>query len=83
MPRPRSPQHRALGRVVRSLREEREWSQWELAQRARVINNYIGLLERGEVDASLSKLHQVARALGMPASELLARAETTRTRRST
>ena len=78
----RSPQHRALGRVVRSLREDREWSQWELAERARVSNNYVGMLERGEVDPSFSKLNQFARAFGVAASDLLARAEATRTRRT-
>ena len=61
-------------RLSKRLRDERtklNLSQETVAQRAKVSRNYIGMLERGERNPTVSKLEDIAGALGMEASELL------------
>jgi transcriptional regulator with XRE-family HTH domain len=47
-------------------------SQEQLAERAGLHRNYVGFLERGERNASLTTLFAVARSLGISLGELLA-----------
>lgn len=77
MPASRSPEHVAFGAAVRQLRTERGWSQEELAHRSGLHRNYVGGVERGELNPSLASLHKLARAFGVNASVLLIRAEQT------
>lgn len=72
---PVSAMHLALGNAVRELRREREMSQEDLADLAGLSGNYVGDTERGERNISVRTLWQLADGLGVPASELLARAE--------
>jgi transcriptional regulator with XRE-family HTH domain len=53
------------------MRQERQWSQEQLAEAAGVTLNYIGNLERGEQGPSLHILVRLARALEMDLPELL------------
>lgn len=75
MPRPRSSEHAALGRAIRALREERGLSQEELGHRAGLHRNYIGGIERGELNPSFSSLLAVSGALRVTPAGLLADAE--------
>lgn len=60
-----------LGRTLRALREERGWSQRELARRAKVTQAYITLIETGErPHTSWEVLLRLARALGVPPARL-------------
>ena len=68
----------SLGRAVRDLREARRLSQEELAHRSGLHRTYLGGIERGEPNPSYANILRVAEALGVNASELLARAERTR-----
>jgi XRE family aerobic/anaerobic benzoate catabolism transcriptional regulator len=61
----------ALGRRVRSAREERELSRRFLAEAADVSERYLAQLESGEGNASVILLRRVARALGMRLTDLL------------
>lgn len=60
----------SLGARVRKLRKQRGWSQEELAERCRHHWTYIGGLERGERNATLQVVADVAQALGVPVREL-------------
>ncbi|WP_269714142.1 helix-turn-helix domain-containing protein [Caulobacter sp. NIBR2454] len=61
----------ALGRAIRHHRKALGISQEELADRAGLHRNYVGLLERGERNPSYTTVCAVARALGISAPEVL------------
>lgn len=67
----RSP-HQILGRRVRRLRTSRDWSQKQLCERAGLSPRFLVQLERGDANPSLQRLLDLAGALEMPLSELLA-----------
>ncbi len=61
-----------IGRVVRRLRSAKGWTQRALAERAGVTDAYIAMLETGvRQNPSLRLLRRLAKALGVPAAELL------------
>jgi len=63
-----------IKRFSRKLKEERlkrNLSQETLAQRARLSRNFIGMLERGERNITISKLEDISEALGVESWELL------------
>ena len=66
---------RRFGRAVRRLRQQRGWSQEVLAARAELNRSYMGEIERADVMPSLATADKLARALGLPLSDLLAHAE--------
>ena len=67
---------RSFGLAVRQQREARGWSQEGLAEHAGLNRSYIGEVERGAVTASLVTVAKLARAFGVPASQLVNRGET-------
>ena len=62
---------RALGAAVRELRARRGLSQEGLGFRADVHRNYIGGIERGELNITFRVLLKVVRGLNVPLSELV------------
>ena len=71
----RSARHAAFGAAVRALRQEKGLSQEQLALQAGVDRSYVGGIERGERNASLTNVFKLADALEVEASEIHARAE--------
>jgi transcriptional regulator with XRE-family HTH domain len=65
----------AIGRAVRSLREQKDLSQEELAARSNMHRTYIGGIERGERNPTVTVLYRLAEALHVSGSALLAVAE--------
>ncbi len=60
-----------LGNRVRLLRFQRRWTQEVLAEIAGLHRNYIGHIERAEVNVGLKNMHQLAQAFAMTVSEFL------------
>jgi len=63
---------RRLGTAIRNLRQALRLTQEQLAKKVGVTQGYIGHLERGlKKNPSLPTLKKLARALGVPVSEML------------
>jgi transcriptional regulator with XRE-family HTH domain len=63
---------RMLTTVIRQRREAANLTQEELAKRAKVARSYVALIEAGhKKNPSLEILKRLARALGVPVTELL------------
>lgn len=73
---PRSAAHLAYGETIRRLRLERELSQEGLADLSDLDRTYVGGIERGERNPSLTNILRLADALGVPLSQIAASAET-------
>lgn len=59
-----------FGKALRELRTERGLSQDELAARAGLDRNYIGMIERGERNPAIVNVVKIAEALDVSPSEL-------------
>ena len=58
--------------MIKALRQQRGWTQRELARRVHVTDEYVGMLETGKrKNPSLALLKRLAKALGVPVAELL------------
>ena len=60
-----------LAKRIRVLRVSRGWSQEVLAELAGLHRNYIGHVERAEVNIGLTNLAKIAHAFEVPVHELL------------
>jgi transcriptional regulator with XRE-family HTH domain len=75
-PRPaRDPCAAFLGQAVRGARWRARLTQAELAERAGVRRELVGQLERGDANPTFAVFVKIARALGVPASQLVRAAE--------
>lgn len=67
------PQHRRIvGETIRSYRKKAGFTQEKLAERADLHHNFIGEVERGNMEISLSSLLKIARALNVKVADLVA-----------
>ena len=60
----------AFGRRIRELRLERDHSQEKLAELSGLHRNYVGGVERGEINLSLENIHALAHGLRVDVAEL-------------
>ncbi len=65
----------ALGAVIKELREQAELSQQELGTRAELDEREVAAIEAGQLEPTWGDLRRIARALGVPLPDLLARLE--------
>lgn len=72
---PRSPRHAAWGLAIRELRAEAGYSQDRLALDADVNRQFLGKIERGEGNPSLSTLFKLADTIGSNLTTIATRAE--------
>ncbi|HSS32052.1 MAG TPA: helix-turn-helix transcriptional regulator [Solirubrobacterales bacterium] len=70
----RSKAHAALGRAIKEIREQKELTQVQVAQRMDAPSTFISDLERGVRNPSWSTLLGLAKALGVKPSEIAKRA---------
>ncbi|MFL5818952.1 MAG: helix-turn-helix transcriptional regulator [Conexibacter sp.] len=68
---PRGPEFVALGRALREARARRGLSQEELGFRSGVHRNYVGAIERGEINPTFRLLLKLGNGLKLPLSELV------------
>lgn len=66
-----SRDHDALGAAVRELRARRGMSQEELGARADLHRNYVGAIERGEINPTFRVLLKLEDGLRLPLAELV------------
>ena len=62
---------RSIAATVRRLRAEREWNQRQLAEAAGLSKRTVEWIEGGKRGAQMSTYGRIARALGVPITELL------------
>src|SRR5882672_10180235 len=62
---------RRLGERVRTLRNQRGMSRKVLAQHAKVSERYLAQLETGQGNGSIVLLRRIARAIGLPVTQLV------------
>ncbi len=67
---PKASPKTLFGKAVRALREERGYSQEELAERAGLHRNYVGGVERGERNVALENIVKLAAALSVKTRDL-------------
>jgi len=65
------PELRNLGRAARFLRARRELSQEVLGERAGLHRNYVGAIERGEINPTFRVMLKLTRGLDVPLSKLI------------
>ena len=61
----------AVGRRIRDLRKARSWRQLDLAEHARLNENYISDLELGKKEVCIRTLQAIAKAFGMSLGEFM------------
>ena len=66
-----SPTKQQMGRRLKKLREERDMSRAALAKAAGISREYVRRLEAGEYDPTVGMIQKLAKALGVPVTELL------------
>lgn len=57
--------------TIRELRENRSWTQEEMAEKLGITRNGYAKIERGESTPNLERLDEIANALGVKVIELL------------
>ena len=67
---------------IRALRDQRGWTQAELAKRLGITSSAVGQWEIGETRPSMAKLQALARVLDRPLAELIGEDDADRAMRS-
>jgi transcriptional regulator with XRE-family HTH domain len=60
-----------MGMKLKKLRTAKGLSQATLAKRAKITREYVNKLEAGRYDPTMGTLQALAKALGVPVTELL------------
>jgi transcriptional regulator with XRE-family HTH domain len=64
-----------IGKIIRALRQERGWSQEEVAVQLAISIPAYSKIETGITDINLSRLEQIAHLFGLPVTSLLMHAQ--------
>lgn len=63
--------YKKFGQLVKGWREDRGFTQEELAYRSKISVTYISKIENGQTNVSLDTICKIATGLGITLSELL------------
>ena len=66
-----TPEAVRFGEVIRRIRRARKWTIVKLAQRAGMNANYLGVLEQGGNDTSLTTIVELCDVLGADIGEVM------------
>src|SRR5688572_4411360 len=66
---------KGLGATIRAFRKEQGLSREALAERAGLHPNYVGAVERGEMNAGIENIEKIAKALRIPIYTLFLRVQ--------
>jgi transcriptional regulator with XRE-family HTH domain len=66
---------KAIGKVIREHRLEKDLSQEDLADKTKLHRTYISSVERGKRNISIKNLERISSAIGISLSKLLEEAE--------
>jgi transcriptional regulator with XRE-family HTH domain len=66
-----TPTPRQIGMKLKALRTAKGMSQTALAKKAKITREYVNKLEAGRYDPTVGVLQRLAKALGVPVTELL------------
>lgn len=66
-----SAEHLRLGSVIRGLRGRLRLSQEELGDRSGLHRNYVGAIERGEINLTFRVLLKLSKGLGCTLAEII------------
>jgi transcriptional regulator with XRE-family HTH domain len=67
----KDPRLVAFGERVRQMRKEKGLLQEALADLAGIDRSYMGHIERGDQNITLTKIYQISEALGVSVSDLI------------
>jgi len=70
----------SVGERIREARQQKGWTQVELAEAAELSSNYVARLERGELGASLFVASRIAEALDLSLDKLVGPPQSTTAR---
>lgn len=70
MPKTKAPELIRFGENVRQRREQRAWTQEQLAEKADLDQTFISGIERGSRNPTIITINKLARALKLTVSEL-------------
>lgn len=63
--------YKILGKNIKKFREEKHFSQEDLAYKISSARNYVGCIERGEKHPSLTTIYKIAQALEKDVKDLV------------
>lgn len=66
----KNPYTIAFGKRVRAIRKQKGISQEQLAHLAQIDRSYMGKIERGEFNLTITKIYQISEALNIHVIEL-------------
>jgi transcriptional regulator with XRE-family HTH domain len=75
LPSKKSSANQALGKAIRSAREQKGYSQERFAREANMDRSYLAAIERGEFNVSLDTIVKIAHGLHTTSAALCAKAK--------
>ena len=66
---------KTIGQNIRTLRQQKGWSQSEVAQRLHISIPAVSKIENGNTDVNFSRLQQIAEIFGIRTHEIISKSD--------